>query len=297
MGKTDLFVYSPSEMFPFPRLPLAIMAALFLPAWNGTARADNLFQRLSALRLLQLQSHLWTPVESGLTLSGSVESRYTTNAALARGGTGDWYLAPAASISGGHKLTDEWTISAGADVGGYRYLRQTDLGTSYADAWGGVARDFQIGPVETSLYLTTTQQWNQFKNFSNSGSSTEVIAGANAEWKIRPGHTLTFNPVASVTPYSQPWDAGYDSCGATISYDWEPRAGLEISVYYNGYMTSYFNGQTDFTQYVGAGITWSPCEYFSLSASVTQTWNSSTDADSKYSAFDAGGMLALQWKL
>jgi len=34
-----------------------------------------------------------------------------------------------------------------------------------------------------------------------------------------------------------------------------------------------------------------------LPASVTQTWNSSTDADSKYSATDAGGMLGLQWKL
>jgi len=281
-----------------PRLPLAIMAAIILPAWNGDARADNLFQRLSALRLLQLQSNLWNPAEKhGLTLSGSVEGRYTTNAALASGGTSDWYLAPTVSISGGHKLTDEWTVSAGADVGGFRYLRQTDLGSSYADAWGSVARDFQVGPVEASLYLTTTQQWNQFKNFSKSGSSTEVIAGANADWKIWPGHTLAFNPAASMTAYSSPWDAGYRSCGATISYDWELNASLEISVYYNGYLTSYFNGQIDYTQYVGAGITWSPCENFSLSASVTQTWNSSTDADSIYSATDVGGMLGLQWKL
>ena len=297
MGKTDLFVYSPSEMFPFPRLPLAIMAALFLPAWNGTARADNLFQRLSALRLLQLQSHLWTPVESGLTLSGSVESRYTTNGALARDGTSDWYLAPSASIAGGHKLTEKWTVSAGMDLGGYRYLRQPDLGSSYADAWGSIARNFQLGPVEASVYLTTTQQWNQFMNFSNSGSSTEVIAGGNFDWKFRPGHTLALNPAASVTPYSEPWNAGYRSCGATISYDWEPHAGLEVSIFYNGYLTSYFNGQIDYTQYVGVGITWTPRENFRLSATVTQTWNSSTDADSKYSATDAGGILGLQWKL
>ena len=285
-------------MPPSPRLTLVLIAALTLPAWNGDARADNLFQRLSALRLLQLQSNLWNPAEKhGLTLNGSVESRYTTNAALSRDGTGDWYLAPTASVSGGHKLTDEWTVSAGTDVGGFRYLRQTDLGSSYADAWVGVARDFQIGPVEASLYLTTTQQWNQFKNFSQSGSCTEVIAGANADWKIQPGHTLAFNPVASVTAYSSPWDAGYRSYGATISYDWEPNASLEVSVYYNGYLSSYFNGQIDYTQYVGVGITWSPCENFSVSASVTQTWNSSTDADSKYSATDAGGMLGLQWKL
>jgi hypothetical protein len=282
----------------FPRLIPAILAAFLLPAWNGATRADDLFQRLSALRLLQLQANLWNPAEKhGLTLSGSVESRYTTNAALARGGTSDWYLAPAASISGGHKLTDEWTVSAGADVGGYRYLRQPDLGSSYADAWASVARDFQAGPVETNLYLTATQQWNQFENFTNSGSSTEVLLGAKAVWKIRPGQMLAINPAASVTAYSSPWDAGYRSCGAIISYGWEPTSTLEISVYYNGYLTSYFNGQTDYTQYVGAGITWSPCEYLSLSASVTQTWNSSSNADSKYSAFDAGGMLGLQWQL
>ena len=50
-------------------------------------------------------------------------------------------------------------------------------------------------------------------------------------------------------------------------------------------------------EYVGVGVTWAPCENFSLSASVTQTWNSSTDADSQYSAFDAGGMLGLQFRL
>ena len=297
MGNPARFVYSPSEMSQFPRLTLAILAAIFLPASNGTARADNLFQRLSALRLLQLQSHLWTPAESGLTLGGSVESRYTTNAALARGGTSDWYLAPSASISGGHKLTGEWTVSAGADVGAYRYLRQPDLGTSYEEAWGSVARDFLIGPLEASLYLTATQQWTQLKNFSKSGSSTEVIAGGNFEWKFRPGQALALKPAASVTPFSEPWDAGYRSCGAMISYDWEPHAGLEISIFYNGYLTAYFNRQTDYTQYVGVGVTWAPCENFSLSASVTQTWNSSTDADSQYSAFDAGGMLGLQFRL
>lgn len=285
-------------MPPLPRFTIVLLAAIIISKGCGEARADDLFQRLSALRLLQMQSKIWNPEEQhGLTVSGSLEGRYTTNAALASGGTGDWYLAPAASISGGHKLNDEWTVSAGTDIGGYRYLRQTDLGSSYADAWGGVALNFQIGPVEASLDLTAIQQWNQFKNFSQSGSSTEIIAGANAEWKFRPGHTLGFHPAASVTPFSSPWNAGYQSCGAMLSYDWEPSPCLDLSVYYNGYLSSYFSRQIDYTQYVGASITWTPCENFSLSASVTQTWNSSTDADSKYSALDAGGMLGFQWKL
>ena len=215
---------------------------------RGT-RADDLVQRLSALRLLQMQSNLWNPAEThDLVLSGSLEGHYTTNAALARDGTSDCYVAPSVSISGSHSLTGEWRVSAGTDLGGFRYLRQPDLGTSYADVWGGLTRDFRIGLVEANLYLTVTQQWNQLENFTSSGSLTEALVGLNTEWKIREGQTLTFNPGASLTPLAQPWDAGFDSCGATISYDWTPISNWEISIFYNGYLTAYFSGQTDFTQ-------------------------------------------------
>lgn len=285
-------------MRPFPRLSLVIAVASFLAAWNRGARADELFERLSALRLLQLQSNLWNPIEkNGLTLGGGVEGRYTTNAALARDGTGDWYLTPSASMIWSHKLQDDWRVSVGSDVGGYRYLRQPDLGTSYVDAWGSVARDFRIGPVKTGIYVTCTQQWTQLRNFSKSGSTTEILAGLNADWEIRAGHTLSFNPVAYATPYSSPWDSGYHSYGAMISYNWEVTHGVGISVYYNGYLTDYFSGQTDFTQFVGMGITWNPCENFSFTASVNQTWNSSTNPGSEYSALDAGGTLGFQWRL
>ena len=292
------FMYMPPIPMPtFPRLAFFLFAA-FLPAWNGKARADDLFERLAALRVLQMQSNLWnTQVKSGLTLDGSLESRFTTNAALSRDGTSDWYLAPAASMSWGHELGDDWGVSAGCDAGGFRYLRQTDLGTSYLDTWGSVAREFKIGPAEAGVYAVCTQQWTQLKNYSKSGASTEILAGAHTGWEFRPGQTFAFNPYATATPYSSPWDSGYHSYGATLSYDLEACSHVDISVYYNGYLTCYFSGQNDFTQYVGTSITWSPWENFSLSASVTGTWNSSTNPDSEYTAVDAGGMLGLQWKL
>lgn len=280
------------------RLVIVILASSFLAPWNARAEDDNLFQRLSALRLLQMQSNLWNPEEKhGLAIGGSVEGHYTTNGALARDGTSDWYLAPVALISWSHDLADEWRVSVGADAGGFRYLRQPDLGTSYLDAWGTVARDFEVGAVRSSLYMTTLQQWTQLKNYSKSGSSTEIVAGWNMDWEIGHGHALTFNPSAFVTPYSLPWNAGYHSYGATISYGWSVKADVELSIFYNGYLTSYFSGQTDITQYVGLGVKWTPCEAFSLTASATQTWNASTDTDSNYSALDLGGMLGLTWRL
>jgi hypothetical protein len=286
------------KMHPFRRPVLLLIAALLLPAGNGKARADQLFERLSALRLLQMQSNLWSREENiGLTLKGSIESHYTTNGALEQGGTSDWYLAPLASVIWSGEAGDGWRVSAGGDTGGFRYLRQPDLGTSYLDAWASAARDFQIGPAKANLYATCTQEWTQFRNFTKSGSSTETLAGLNCDWEIRPGHTLTFNPVASATPYSSPWDSGYHSYGAMITYNRAVNASLDVSVYYNGYLTCYFNGQTDYTQYVGAGIAWSPCKDVSLSVSVTQTWNSSTSPDSEYSAFDTGGMIGLRWRL
>ena len=82
------------KMHPFRRPVLLLIAALLLPAWNGKARAEQLFERLSALRLLQMQSNLWSREDiNGLTLKGSIEGHYTTNGALERGGTSDWYLA------------------------------------------------------------------------------------------------------------------------------------------------------------------------------------------------------------
>jgi len=280
------------------RFRVFLIAALLLPAPDGEARADDLAERLSALRLLQMQSKLWSPEEKyGLTLKGSMESHYTTNGALAQDGTSDWYLAPSASVIWGHKAGGDWRVSAGGDVGGFRYLRQPDLGTSYLDAWASAARDFQIGPAKGEFYVTCTQQWTQLKNYSKSGSSTEALAGLNCDWEMRPGHTLALNPMASVTPYSSPWDSGFHSYGATITYNWALNSSLDVSVYYNGYLTCYFSGQSDYTQYVGAGIAWSPCKSLTFSVSVTQTWNSSTNPGSEYSAFDAGGMIGLQWRL
>ncbi|MEI6493811.1 MAG: hypothetical protein WCO94_14780 [Verrucomicrobiota bacterium] len=285
-------------MHPFRRPAFLYIVALVLLPPGGEARADGLAERLSALRLLQLQSNLWRPIEKcGLTLNGSVESRYTTNAALAQGGTSDWYLAPSASAIWSQDEGGGWRGAAGCDVGGYRYLRQTDLGTSYLDAWGSAVRDFQLGRAKGEFYVTCNQQWTQLKNYTKSGSSTEAIAGLNCDWEIRPGHGLSFNPVASTTPYSSPWDSGFHSYGATITYNWALNSSLDVSVYYNGYLTCYFSGQSDYTQYLGAKIAWSPSKNFSLSVSVTQTWNSSTNPGSEYSAFDAGGMVGIQWRL
>lgn len=285
-------------MHPIHRFRLVpIVAILFLSTGNGEARAGVLSERLSALRLLQMQSRLWSPDDKfGLTLEGSMESHYTTNAALARDGTSDWYLAPVASMAWSQSLGGGWRISAGGDAGGYRYLRKPDLGTSYTDAWASFARDFQIGAAKANVYVTGTQQWTQLKNFSGSGDTMETLAGLLMDWKIQTGNTLSLNPVAYVTPYSSPWDSGYHSYGATISYTKDVTNTLKFSVYYNGYLTAYFSGQTDFTQYVGAGITWSPCEQLSFSASVTQTWNSSTNRGSEYSSLDAGGTFGLQWR-
>ncbi len=285
-------------MCQLPRLRAALVIFLMLPALTSAARADALLERLSALRLLQIQSTLWNQeVKSGLLLSGSFEQHYTTNAALASGGTSDWYESPAAALTWSHDICGGCTASVGADAGGFRYLKHPDLGSSYVDAWAGVERDIQLGPVEAGAYITGVQQWTQLKNFSKSNSSSEILAGFKAGSEIRPGHSVSLNAMASATPYASPWDSGYHSYGVRTAYDWSVSPALEVSVFYTGYVTAYFSGQTDLTQYVGAGIAWNISEHLSISASITRTWNSSTDPGSDYSATDTGGTLGLQWRL
>jgi len=283
-------------MSAFAWLRFTLLAVLIF--WSAPGQAEEVLQRLSALRLLQLQSKLWNADEKHLlTLAGSLEEHYTTNGALASGGTSDWYHAIFASVTSSHSIAESWRVAAGADAGGFRYFKNPDLGTSYLDVWGSVTRDLRIGEAGASCYLTFTQEWNQLKNYSMSGSSTEVLAGFNAEWEFLPGQTVSMNPVVSATPGSRPMSAGYLSGGVMLTYDREIRHGLELSAFYNGYFTSYFSGQNDFTQYVGLSLTWSPCKEVTLSATASQTWNSSTDPDSRYSALDVGGMLGLQWRL
>jgi len=278
-----------------------IILMLSLTAWSGCARGeDDLFlQRFSALRLLLMQSALWNPDEKkhGLSLNGSMEGHYTSNAALSQDGTSDWYVAATTSAAWGHRLGDGWRTSIGADACAFRYLRQPDLGTSYLDAWGSLARDFSIGALPSGAFLTVSQQWTQVSNFTNGGASTEVLLGGNVDWEFFRGQTLSLEPMASITPWSSPWGVGFSSCGAYLSYSLSVTSAVEVSVFYNGYLTSYFARQTDFTQYVGAGLTWNLCKEIAISASVVQTWNRSNNAGSNYSALDVGGTLGLSWSL
>lgn len=277
---------------------LRFLLPIFLSIWISSSFAEDVRQRLSALRLLQLQSRFWNGDEKQrLTLGGGFEEHYTTNGALESGGSSDWYEAASVSLSSNREIARGWRLGAGADVGGFRYVKNPDLGTSYVDTWGRVTHDFQWARAEGSYTLAITQEWTQFKNYSPSGASTQILLGANAEWELFPNHTLSLAPTLSATPYSFPMNAGYGSCGTLVTYNWGFRKDWNASIYYNGYLTSYFNRQNDFTQYAGLSIAWSPRKNITLSASLSKTWNTSTAPESRYSALDLGGMLGLEWQL
>jgi hypothetical protein len=203
------------------------------------------------------------------------------------------YSSPSVNAEWNPDLGRGFSASIGAAAVAYLYNHYDDQDCSYVDLTGGLFCDRWFGPLSTEFYVTNTFEFSQSENFRDSAQSNLVVGGCIFSWRFLEVHGFSLNPDIWATPYACPFDTGYHSYGLTLTYGWQPGGCLSAFLYTSGYFTAYFNGETDYTQYLGASAVLNLARSAVFLFSVTQTWNASSAPQSSYDVLDLGGLLTL----
>lgn len=278
----------------------AIMVLIgFAMPWAQAGEPGRATQAAREQRDLQRQADLraaaaaGTIAEDGWTLSGAVPLSFTSNAYGVRSKPqGDSYLGPWVQLNWHHTLSPRLKADVSLAYTEYRYQRFTDQDSSYAEIRGRIARSMTETQAYSSTiysYLATYYQNDASHRFND--IEVNLSGGGDFILRLTNGGSVYISPqfwILQAMPNRPPGPKkegrSYVSGGVTIGGTIPLSDQLAFTAYSSQSVTRYaqYAEETDFTQYLSAGLSRTLTQHLSLDLNGLYTLNLSTVASAQY---------------
>lgn len=233
-----------------------------------------------------------------LTLFANAAEFYTTNAELTNGGTrGDWFtnLQFGATwlprLKG--SLYGEMTVLQQL----YRYADLSDLSFNSLDVGGGFIYVFR-GLEDLSFFAR--YNWNLLTNASSDStifSQQTIRLGLQKPFNFSRAHSLTVGVGADLNLAGWPDYALRHRFPLMASYQLNLTRRVQMNLFY---MVAYFpfveTSRQDWNQVLSAAVAYNFSPRFSVSASVSASFNNSNDSFYTYNVLNTGAGLSANYK-
>lgn len=285
---------------------LVVLALGSLVTSSAIAQKQQQRQLKDLLQLQWLQATRGEPLEDTgapgeIRFAAAAPLYFTSNANQSAGaGPSDFYFGPWVLGEWTGRISSSANLHAGVLFTDYIYMRTPGNDYSYAEAYTGVSTDI-MRTKATSLKsyanifcdydLTSEYTFDDVEPGLSAGLNYDIEAGRGHAFYIRPD--FTYVRAYPAAKQSSTYYAGT----LTAGWNWQLRPDWTLGAYWSGSASRYPLGdaENDFTQYVGASVTWEMTDQLSLVLSVVRTDNWSTELTSDYGDLTAG--ISLRTKL
>jgi len=226
-----------------------------------------------------------------LTLYGSATEYYTTNASLVDDHLGsDWFTLLQAGLLWVPHLGGNFygELSARQDL--FRYARHSELSFNSTNLGAGLTYVFrQLGD------LSLAGRYG-FNLLTDASSSSQIYREQFLKFSLQKpfvlsrAHFLFTGISAQLVLEGTPDFALRDQFLWFAGYQANLTRSLSLNTYFQlGYMPFREGGRSDWNQILSGAITWNAWRWFSVSALVSASFNSSNESFYNYSVLNLGG--------
>jgi len=228
------------------------------------------------------------------TLFANASEFYTSNARLTNGGgPGDWFTALQFGAAYVPRLTGNLFGEITAVQQLFRYAELSDLSFNSLDLGAGliyVIRDLD------DLAVIARYNYNLLTNASADQPifyQQTIRLGLQKPFVFSRAHSATLGLITDLNLDGWPDYALRNRFGLLGSYQANLTRRLQANLFYQvAYLPFVESDRRDWNQILSAGLAWNFNEFFSVSASVSASFNDSNESFYTYSVLNTGGGLS-----
>jgi hypothetical protein len=212
------------------------------------------------------------------------------------GGRGDAYFVEGGGVGVRPNLVGGLYLDGHASDQSFQYAQFSSLDFNYFNVGGGLDYSFQSWGV-TAAVRYEYQRYVDGKALNEFYVNHAFTAALYKQFKISDSMNVQAGWLGSFVLDAQPSSAGRNEYNFWVGWRWKISTPLEVQAFYLLSLLHYPQGsRLDATQNVGGVINLSLTRWSRLSLNTGFGANNSTDASFNYTAINAGGTLALDFR-